>query len=161
MAMIELTDDEMEIIRRFRLSPSERKAEDSVIMDAHRALSRAEASPAQKAEMDRFDALSEAKKRAIGVISRYSAALRALPAVQNEVNELAKEADPIVDVPKELLAVSAEPRVLASAPRVIEAPVELAEEAEPPVEITETAVVPGPVSTPGIFTRMVNAVLGR
>ena len=147
--LLELNKTEEEIIRRHRLSPEDRQAEDSARMASDRAQMLAYAAPEDRDRLLRIEALTLPQKHAYGLVCQYrrimssaktaSAALESLPA-------------DVAEVPAELLSVSAEPKTLESAPEVIE---------EPGIIQLALADPADEVPTPGVFKRVINSVFGR
>ena len=107
--------------------------------------------------MQRIMRLDSADQKAYTAVKNYTRALAAMevPAVRQAILSLAGDDDPLLAVPDVLREPDEEPVVPEQVPD---------EEAfyGIPIEITEDDVIePEVVNTPGIFTRMVNAILRR
>jgi hypothetical protein len=102
MTMMDLTDDEVEMIRRMRLSPEARQAEDAERVAAARAFARASATQAERDAMDAFDALTDEQKEAVRLVSQYAAIAEAVAASQDAIASIAETK--VIEVPDELLS---------------------------------------------------------
>jgi hypothetical protein len=105
MTMMDLTDDEVEMIRRMRLSPEERQAEDAERVAAARAFARASATQAERDAMDAFDALTDQQKEAYRIVQQYNAVVDAANEAADAIADLAATQKSLIAVPDELTAV--------------------------------------------------------
>jgi hypothetical protein len=105
MATIELNDQEVEMIRRMRLSPEERQAEDAERVGTARAFARATATQAERDAMDAFDALTAEQKEAYRIVQQYNAAVAAAGEASDGIADLASTQKSLIAVPDELTAV--------------------------------------------------------
>jgi predicted DNA-binding protein (UPF0251 family) len=111
MTMIDLTVDEIEVIRRIRLSIEDRAAEDAGRLAAARAVALAYATPEERARMEKIAQLKANELEALRSVTCYINAKEALKPVMKEVAVLAADKVPpiLVVVPPELLTAEISP----------------------------------------------------
>lgn len=103
MPLMQLTNDEAEVIRLVRLSPTERAAEDAIKISAAREAAAEKARPGEIAAMEKLDSMSSSQLEAYRVVLQYISIKRYAGDIKSDIVILDADKGAPVKVPAELL----------------------------------------------------------